>query len=803
MDRRTLLFVVIVSLAFVGVNFYFSRQTAESNQREIELRKARQERVMEQAKQEVAQKTAPLSSLPLVPLYQDEGESLVAGYAIQESESLLTIAWTRPMPTTLFAKGEEWTLKTPHATRQAPTLYVKRGFSELTIANVPDQGVFDLQLVTLGEEPTVHYGKYIDGTLSLPLDSLDESAVALYKAPEGYLPLGYYEPNGKVLVELQTLPVLSPFAKISPSSLPTPTESDEQYYVLENESVQIVFSNVGGAAAEINLPFRSRENRVSVVKEIGFDRELAKDSPRNARFPQHPYKVPNNPELQAPGPVGGFYPLIRRDQMRAAKGKAAKIPPEYYAFNIVSEYPEQAKLVYRLKEFAPGKIVFEGVQPHRKITKTFTLKEGEGSAPYLLDLDVQIEGDARGLWLTSGVPEVEIMSNRYNPLVQYRVYRKGKGEVEKLDLPKPKEVVSISSVHPEWVVNSNGYMGVILDPISEVSPGYRTRGIPGQLVPTRLSLLDPEYEPYPASKYPGYETLLPLPTKGGSTKLRFYTGPFEEKTLKLVDRTLLKTSGENPHYLSSRTFHGWFSFISAPFSKFLYIVMKFFHSITGSWGFAIILLTVFLKVLLYPLNAWSIKSMRRMQKISPKVQAIQAKHKKDPKKAQMEIMQLYRKEKVNPFTGCIPILIQIPFLIGMFDLLKSSFQLRGAVFIPGWIDNLTAPDVLFSWDKPIFFFGTSFHLLPFLLGGVMFLQQRISAKLPKDKSQWTDQQRQQRGMGTIMTVVFTVMFYNFPSGLNLYWLSSMSIGILQQWLTNRILDKKGNGSSKPTLVKSS
>jgi YidC/Oxa1 family membrane protein insertase len=129
----------------------------------------------------------------------------------------------------------------------------------------------------------------------------------------------------------------------------------------------------------------------------------------------------------------------------------------------------------------------------------------------------------------------------------------------------------------------------------------------------------------------------------------------------------------------------------------------------------------------------------------------------------------------------------MPFLIGMFDLLKSTFELRGASFIPGWIDNLAAPDVVFTWHTPIWFFGSSFHLLPILLGAAMFFQQRMSATASKDPSKMTDQQKQQRFMGNIMTVVFTVLFYNFPSGLNIYWLSSMLLGILQQWwMTKRI-----------------
>ena len=121
----------------------------------------------------------------------------------------------------------------------------------------------------------------------------------------------------------------------------------------------------------------------------------------------------------------------------------------------------------------------------------------------------------KGLWLSSGVPEVEIMSNNSSPQIQYRLTRKGKAEVEKLDLPKPKELLTVSSFHPDWVVNSNGYLGIIMNPLNQIGPGYRAVAIPGNVVPTRLTLVDPEYQLYKASNYPGYQVLLPLHPDGG------------------------------------------------------------------------------------------------------------------------------------------------------------------------------------------------------------------------------------------------------------------------------------------------
>ncbi len=267
-------------------------------------------------------------------------------------------------------------------------------------------------------------------------------------------------------------------------------------------------------------------------------------------------------------------------------------------------------------------------------------------------------------------------------------------------------------------------------------------------------------------------------------KFRFFAGPFDTAILKEIDKLYSNPETDyNPDYISCQTMHGWFTFISEPFAKFLFVLMNLFHSFTNSWAFSIVLLTLSLRIMLYPLNAWSTKSMVRMQQLSPEITALQEKYKKDPKKAQIEVMHLYREKGVNPASGCLPLLIQMPFLVGMFDLLKSSFALRGAPFIPGWIDDLTAPDVLFRWSYSIFFIGNELHLLPILLGIVMFAQQRLMASGPKDPSLMTEQQRQQRTMGTIMTGLFTVMFYNFPSGLNIYWLSSMLLGILQQWIT--------------------
>ena len=593
-----------------------------------------------------------------------------------------------------------------------------------------------------------------------------------------------------------------------PISLPEATEdsprlsvskkTEEQFYVLQNAFHQLVFSNYGGALAEINLPFQTPENPKSVVKEIEFDRDMVEHHPENAHFPAHAYFTPGQSATDfvkhESGQLGGYYPLIRRDLIQKDANKSVNVPPRYYATNLVSEYPELAELVYTVKAFTKDSIVFEARQSNRKITKTYTISDEENGGPYTIDLNVKIDGDARGLWLTSGVPEAEWISGGIAPALKYRITRNNKPAVEAIDLPQ--DTTTVSSLNPDWLCNSNGFFGMILDPLTEAGPGLRSTFVSGEKVPSRLVEIDQEYNLYPAEKMPGYQLMVPLKSAPGSSDFRIFAGPFSSDILKQVDATYSNAeTGYNPDYIACQTFHGWFSFISEPFAKLLFWLMQGFHFLTHSWGLSIILLTVALRIMLYPLNAWSVKSTIKMQQIAPEVKAIQDKYKKDPSKSQMEIINLYRERGVNPLSGCLPMLIQMPFLIGMFDLLKSTFELRGASFIPGWINDLSAPDVLFSWKYPIFFIGNDFHLLPFLLGGVMFLQQKMMSPAPSDPNEMTDAQRQQKAMGTMMTVVFTLMFYHFPSGLNLYWLSSMVLGIAQQWWTSKQMQ------SKPALIK--
>ena len=818
MDRRTFLFVVAFFITIVGTNIYFQNRNEQKKHEWI----AQQNKVKlnREAKlqEEILERTAKETDIPLVKLYKDKQLSQPLTFGILVKTSILTLSRGNDLPTQAYASnGTEYRLVYSNdEVAGTPVIYRDIKSQEpLEIAPTPTFGHYDVQLVSFNPSDNNHpvgitLGEFTDGHFSLPLhDTFAKSAltiprylaIALLKTDQGYLPVGLLDAERQTVVPIQDSDSIYSVLKVIGSNHATiakPNKVEEKIYVLENEYQQLVFSNIGAALAEINLPFKTDKNTKSVVREIEFDRKMVEDHPQNAYFPSRPYYTPSEsgdvPLFHKTGKLGGYYPLLRRNLMEQAPRTNVIVKPQYYALNLVSEYPEFAELAYEVTKFEPHAITFEAKQSNRRITKTFSFGEEDKDGPYCINLAVKIEGENRELWLTSGVPEVEWISGGPAPILKYRITRNNESEVVKIDLPS--DAVTVTSIYPDWICNSNGFLGTIQDPLKESNPGYRVQYVSGSTVPSRLVEIDEEYDVYKPADLPGYMTLVPLKTTGGTVNFRFFAGPFDGNILNKIDVLYADPeTGSNPDYQACQTMHGWFTFISEPFAKFLLILMNFFHTISGSWALSIFLLTVCLRLILYPLNQWSTKSMVKMQQIGPEVAAIQEKHKKDPRKAQLEIMTLYRERGINPASGCLPLLIQMPFLIGMFDLLKSSFALRGAPFIPGWIDDLTAPDVLFSWDRPLFFIGNEFHLLPILLGGVMFLQQRFMSTAPSDPAQMTDQQRQQKAMGTIMTVVFSLMFYHFPSGLNIYWLSSMLLGMLQQWYTTKTMP-----AAKPVVL---
>lgn len=785
MDKRSLLFVIALSTAFFGVHTWFDSRKDEAKRSSLVREQEETARRQKELEIEVTSRTASLEEIPIVSIYaDDEGKEKIAT-AISLGDIFLTLAWGKQIPTTAYIFANNRLLPVELATKptetQEPIFYKRMGAKTAQIPAIPQDCPSDLQLVTIGSETRIVLGEQRGTSFSLPFHFLEENAIALMKDGTQFLPVGVYDPEAKKVKALHDFKKLNTLVQ---QASPVPAsflKNGEEFYVLENEYQQLVFSTRGGALAEINLPLRSPENKNSIVKEIDIDREILAKSPQNAHFPLRPYYMnsENGQVLNQEGSLGGYYPLLRRPIFNTDGTQKTAFPAQYYAMNIVGDDSEIATTNYQVTRFEPNLIQFEAKTSQRRIVKTFTIPE-EKNGPYCLLLDVQIDGDARNLWLTSGIPDVELVGGSYTPLLRYQMTKNAVSDVNTIDLPK-KEIIQGTEITPNWISNCNGFLGIITDPLTKLGIGYKAAQIEGVELPTRLSLVDPGYQLYPAANYPGYATYLPLKS-GVNIPFRIFAGPFDEHLLKQLDALYEEPlTHYNPDYTAAQSIQGWFSFISEPFAKFLFLLMNLFHTITKSWAASIILLTIALRAMMYPLNAWSIRSSLKMQEIAPKVKIVQEKYKKDPRRAQMEVMNLYKESKVNPLTGCLPMVLQMPFLIGMFYLLKSSFPLRGAPFIPGWIDDLAAPDILFSWGPPLWFIGNELHLLPILMGVSMYIQQKMTSKIPKDTKDLSDAQKQQKMMGNLMSVLFIVMFYNFPSGLNLYFMFSTLLGILQQW----------------------
>lgn len=802
MNKRFIFFVMTMTIALFFINQYFTSK----KQKEYDEYQQNQSVLTEETKLarelDVKNRTVSYKDLPLIRVYEDNKQNTFITWAVEADQgTYLVTSWSSDWSKHVYINGKQARLL---QTDDHFAIYSSSGHPGVTSIYIPQVGSHDMQVVsfTNQEEPTVVLGEYDEGQLFFPSLIPQQNGIVLFHINGSYLPVGVFQSRTKTFLPLSKLSNFSSIVNYRVETVPLEELSDQEYFVLENETLQVVFSNLGGAIAEINLPFKSAQDTESSVLPIDFDRIIDKKYTSNAHFPSHPYHVVEKESTQTilkQTVVGGYYPLLRRGIEKNSGYPPYKLPPQYYAFNTISEDPETSTTYYKLLRFDDKMIQFEGTFPNRRIIKTYSFPQEGSNAPYCLDVSIKVEGDTRGLWVSSGIPEVELISGSPAPVIKYSTVQNSKRVVEKLSLPKTS--TTMSSFQPDWIANSNGYFTLIIDPTNEIGMGFQANNVPGNLDPSRIVMIDSQHDLYPANKYPGYEVHIPLRRTTEPMNFRFYAGPLDKNILAKVDETYTNpVTGYNPKYTETQSFHGWFAFISEPFAKFLYFIMNMFHTLTGSWGLSIILLTVVLRIMMYPLNAWSIKSTLKLQEISPKLQKLQEKHKKDPKKGQMEMMAFYKEHKVNPFGGCLPLIIQMPFLFGMFDLLKSAFPLRGATFIPGWIDNLTAPDVIFSWSYPIPFIGTSFHLLPILLGVVMFFQQKMAAAQNKKKGPLTDQQKQQQKMGMMMTIVFTFLFYKFPSGLNIYWLSSMALQILQQWYMSKRRSKP-NKNSREILVK--
>lgn len=245
--------------------------------------------------------------------------------------------------------------------------------------------------------------------------------------------------------------------------------------------------------------------------------------------------------------------------------------------------------------------------------------------------------------------------------------------------------------------------------------------------------------------------ILLSPGEASQSQLDIYAGPKEYHTLKTLGPKLEEMVG--------------FGYLG----KFVYVILEYINKIVHNYGWAILILTLLMQVVLLPLTLKSYKSMAEMQKLQPLMKQLQDKYKSEPQRLNVEVMNLYKVHKVNPFGGCLPMLLQLPIFFALFNTIKNAVELRNAPFI-FWIKDLSLPDTIFSLA------GININVLPLLMGIGMFVQQKMTMTDP-----------QQAKMMMFMPVIFTVMFWSFPSGLVLYWFVNSLVSMAGQYV---IMNKK-------------
>jgi len=403
------------------------------------------------------------------------------------------------------------------------------------------------------------------------------------------------------------------------------------------------------------------------------------------------------------------------------------------------------------------------------MTKRYEFKPNE----YMFELTVTLNGgnSIRGFDFSGAAytliygpqigPEFERLDQRY----EYRRYitYKGKMKTERVTERDP----TVITTQPTWAAIAGKYFTLMALPYA--------------------SQYDIVFSMQAESGLPSASRLyITRPAASGSRiedKYHFYLGPKNQENLMIYER------GDNDYRLRET---GLFEVADskgflAPLEKLLKWFLQLFYRIIPNYGVAIILLTVLVKLLLFPLTKKGSESTLRMQALSPKIKELQAKYKDNPQKMNAEMAEFYKKEGYNPLSGCLPMLLQMPIFFAMYNLFNNHFDLRGAMFIPGWIPDLSLPEAIYNFPDnfrlPLLGW-TALRLLPFIYVGSQLLYGKVT--------QTPDQQgnSQMKIMLYAMPVIFFFILYDVPSGLLIYWIMSNLLTMVQQVAINKFLAAK-------------
>ncbi|GHT97117.1 membrane protein insertase YidC [Spirochaetia bacterium] len=410
-----------------------------------------------------------------------------------------------------------------------------------------------------------------------------------------------------------------------------------------------------------------------------------------------------------------------------------------------------------------------------RLTKRYTFNPDE----YMFNLTVSLDGGTSipsldfangtggsGVAYTLGFgpqigPYFEKLDQRYE-YRNYYTFTNGKLKTERVRDNVPTTIVSRVS----WAAIAGKYFTFIAIPdATQYELAFSTTPEPGLPSTSRFYMIRPALN-------------------GSKTEdvYRFYLGPKTQKALTVYDNGNNGFNLREMQLIKVANTSG----ILAPLEAVLKFFLNIFYRVIPNYGVAIILVTILVKALMFPLTKKGSESTLRMQTMSPKIKEIQTKYKDNPQKMNTEMAELYKKEGYNPLSGCLPLLLQFPIFIAMYNLFNNHFDLRGALFIPGWIPDLSLPESVFNFSPfQIPILGWSdIRVLPFIYVGSQLLSGKIT--------QTPDQQgnKQMKMMLYAMPVIFFFVLYDVPSGLLLYWIMTNLLSMGQQLMINKYLAKR-------------
>ena len=343
----------------------------------------------------------------------------------------------------------------------------------------------------------------------------------------------------------------------------------------------------------------------------------------------------------------------------------------------------------------------------------------------------------------SGLTDLSAQDEMYAELV-----KQIDGKITNVNAKSIKKPVSWEGMQVNWISLKARYFSLIMKPPLSFKTAYSNM-LPDKRLQSHIGSAD----------------FTIAPNSSVTHDFILYAGPNEHDKMQS-----LKLGIEDSLYLG----------FTGSIGRILFVILKYIHVVVRNWGLAIIFLTVLINILMFPLTFKGIKAMKQMQALQPKIEALRKAHKGkgDSQKLNKEVMELYRKYKINPMGGCLPLILQMPVFFALYQVLMRSIELRGAPFL--WIKDLSQPDRLIVFKDSIPFVGNELNILPILMAIAMFFQQKLST--PPQAGSNDQMVQQQKMMLIFMPILFGFMFYHLPSGLVMYWLTNTLLTLGEQEL---------------------